>query len=65
VRSGFPFVEGMALIRGEPTPVVNLALLLGDAERAPIDRLVALRVGARALAIGVSSIRAVRSLDVR
>jgi purine-binding chemotaxis protein CheW len=65
MQSGFRFVEGTAMIRGEPTPVLNLGRLLGDAEGSPAERLVTLKVGARSVAIAVSSIRSVRTLDAR
>lgn len=44
---GMPsFVRGTAIVRGEPTPVVDLRDLLGDDVERPPARLVTVRVGA-------------------
>jgi purine-binding chemotaxis protein CheW len=56
-----PFVRGLAMIRGVPTPIVGLAELLG----MPADvagRWVALRAGARQVALAVESVIAIRDL---
>jgi purine-binding chemotaxis protein CheW len=65
IMSSFRFAEGVAMIRGEPMPVVNLALLLGDREPARPERLVTLKLGVRSAAIAVQSVQAIRTLDAR
>ena len=39
-----PFVRGTSIIRGKPTPVLDLRVLLGDAADRPPARLVTVRV---------------------
>lgn len=54
--SGAPgFVLGLALIRGAPVPVVDLAALFGDAAAARA-RLVVCSVGSRRVALAVDDI---------
>ncbi len=65
IPSSLAFVRGVAMIRGEPTPVIDLGLLLGDADGIDPDRFVTLAIGARTVAVAVSSVRAVRTLDGR
>ncbi|MEO8184987.1 MAG: chemotaxis protein CheW [Deltaproteobacteria bacterium] len=55
------FVCGVAILRGVPVPVVDLGLLLA-AEQVQPSRFVALRVGARTVAIAVSAVIGVRAL---
>ncbi len=64
LSTSFPFMEGVAMIRGEPTPVLNLARLLGDAQPPPPERLVTVDVGPRSVAMAVGSVRAIRALDL-
>jgi purine-binding chemotaxis protein CheW len=57
------FVQGICIIRGIATPVVDLGTLL----RMPsgvADRFVTLRVGERQVALSVDSVLGVRELDV-
>lgn len=54
------FVLGIAIIRGAPTPVIDLRLLLATGSPAPPGRLVTLRVGRRQVAAAVDAV-----LDVR
>jgi purine-binding chemotaxis protein CheW len=57
------FVRGVSIIRGSPTPVLDLrALLEGSASTAGYGRLVTLKVGARQVAIGVDSVVGVHGL---
>jgi purine-binding chemotaxis protein CheW len=60
-------VRGVAIIRGIPTPVVELAVLLGahnDTTRMGIaGRLVTLRLGERQAALSVDAVSGVRELD--
>jgi purine-binding chemotaxis protein CheW len=57
------FVQGISIIRGIPTPVVDLGALLGMPNGAA-DRLVTLRAGERQVALSVGSVLGVRELDV-
>jgi purine-binding chemotaxis protein CheW len=57
------FVQGISIIRGIPTPVVDLGALLGMANGVA-DRFVTLRVGERQVALSVDSVFGVRELDV-
>ena len=57
-----PFVLGVAVIRGEPVPVVHLGLLLG-AREAPPRRFVVVRCGARRAAVAVDEVAGVAALD--
>jgi purine-binding chemotaxis protein CheW len=57
------FVQGISIIRGIPTPVVDLGALLGMPKGAA-DRFVTLRAGARQVALSVGSVLGVRELDV-
>jgi purine-binding chemotaxis protein CheW len=60
--SGVPsFVKGISIIRGIPTPVVDLGAVLGSpGERA--ERFVTLRVGDRQVALAVNAVLGVRDL---
>lgn len=57
-------VSGVAIIRGRVTPVVDLGTLFGAGAvaRTALARLVALRVGDRAVALLVDSVQAIRTL---
>jgi purine-binding chemotaxis protein CheW len=58
------FVRGVSVIRGTPTPVVDLgALLENRANREAYGCLVTLKLGERRFAIGVDSVVGLRSLD--
>jgi purine-binding chemotaxis protein CheW len=57
------FVQGISIIRGIPTPVVDLGALLGMPNGAA-ERVVTLRVGERQVALSVDSVLGVRELDV-
>jgi purine-binding chemotaxis protein CheW len=56
------FVKGISIIRGIPTPVVDLGALLGF-PHGVADRFVTLRVGERQVALSVDSVLGVRELD--
>jgi purine-binding chemotaxis protein CheW len=56
------FVQGISLIRGIPTPVVDLGVLLGMSSGVA-DRFVTLRLGDRQVALSVDSVLGVRELD--
>jgi purine-binding chemotaxis protein CheW len=56
------FVRGMSIIRGEPMAVVDARRLLGGGESTVGGRLVALRVGARRVALHVDEVLGVRTI---
>jgi purine-binding chemotaxis protein CheW len=61
--SGAPaFVRGISIIRGVPTPVVDLGLVLG-APGGVAGRFVTLRLGDRQVALSVETVLGVRDLD--
>ena len=58
------FLRGLALIRGAPTPVVDLGALLSRGEvSATYGRFVTVKVGERRVALGVDEVIGSRSLD--
>lgn len=60
-----PFLSGLAVIRGAPVPVLDLACLLGaPAAGAPAGaRFVTLELGRRQVALAVDAVLGVRALD--
>lgn len=50
------FILGLAVIRGEPVPIVDLGALLGFAEAPAPRRWVVLRLGARRVALAVEDV---------
>jgi purine-binding chemotaxis protein CheW len=59
-----PFVRGMSIIRGEPTPVIDLALLLGATRELPW-RFVTVRSAGRQVALSVGAVAGIYDLDSR
>ena len=60
--SGVPsFVRGISIIRGIPTPVVDLAAVLGSPSEHT-ERFVTLRVGDKQVALSVNAVLGVRDL---
>lgn len=58
------FVCGVSVVRGAPTPVVDLKALLENGENsASYGRFVILKLGDRRVAIGVDSVVGLRNLD--
>ena len=58
------FVRGVSVIRGMPTPVVDLKALLENSENSPgYGRCVTLKLDDRRVAIGVDSVIGLRHLD--
>jgi purine-binding chemotaxis protein CheW len=55
-------VLGVSIIRGTPTPVVDLGALCEGASIAAIGRFVTVRTGERLVALAVDSVLAVRQL---
>jgi purine-binding chemotaxis protein CheW len=63
ILAGAPFyITGVALVRGMPTPVIDLGVLLGGTKQPP-QRFVHLRLGERAAALAVDEILGVRTID--
>jgi purine-binding chemotaxis protein CheW len=56
------FVPGVSLIRGTPTPVVELGILLGAPEY-PAGRFVTVRLGERQAALSVSAVLGIDVVD--
>jgi purine-binding chemotaxis protein CheW len=56
-----PFVVGVSLIRGAPTPVARLSRILADTE-SQATRYITVRVGSRLVALAVDSVEGVRGL---
>jgi len=55
--AGMPaFARGLSVIRGTPTPVVDVGVLLGEPAGAIAGRFVALRVGDRRVAVTVDAV---------
>ena len=57
-----PWVSGVAVVRGAPTPVVDLAGLLGGAAETAAARWVVVRCGARTAALAVRRVVGVATL---
>jgi len=58
------FVRGVSVIRGLPTPVVDLKALLENSDNSPsFGRFVALKYDARRVVIGVDSVVGLRNLN--
>jgi purine-binding chemotaxis protein CheW len=64
--AGMPgFVRGVSVIRGMPTPVVDLKALLENSENSSsYGHFVTLNLDARRVAIGVDSVVGLRNLDL-
>jgi purine-binding chemotaxis protein CheW len=60
-----PYVRGIAIVRGEPVPVVDLAALLGGEAGVDAARFVAVRAGGHAAALAVAEVLGVTELDAR
>ena len=61
--AGVPaFVRGMSIIRGEPTPVIDLALSLGAPREMPW-RFVTIRAGDKQVALSVGAVAGVFEFD--
>jgi purine-binding chemotaxis protein CheW len=57
------FVRGLAVVRGEPVPVVNLRQLLGDTAPRDAARYVLVRVNDRRAALAVDDVVGIRELN--
>jgi purine-binding chemotaxis protein CheW len=56
------FVAGVAVVRGEPVPVIALGAFLGDVEAAPPSRFVTVRAGATTAALAVDAVEGLAPL---
>jgi purine-binding chemotaxis protein CheW len=62
--SGAPsYVRGLCIIRGSPVPVVDTGLLIGDQVTRP-ERLVAISIGGRSVALAVEAVVGIRAIGV-
>ena len=62
--SGVPsFVLGVAIIRGIPTPVVDLAAVLGASPKHKDERFFTVRAGNRQVALLVSTVLGIHDFD--
>jgi purine-binding chemotaxis protein CheW len=59
------FVTGVSIVRGEPLPVVDARLLLGQEAVDPPRRLVTLRCQDRAVALAVDEVAGVQPMSER
>src|SRR3981081_896571 len=60
--SGAPsYVRGFCIIRGSPVPVVDTGLLIGDQVTRP-ERLVAISIGGRSVALAVEAVVGIRAI---
>jgi purine-binding chemotaxis protein CheW len=57
------FVRGVAIVRGAPLPVVDVAALLGGPAGAQAARLVTLKLGPRRVGLALDAVLGVRPLD--
>lgn len=61
--AGMPaFIAGLAIVRGVPTPVVDLARLLGVSDPLPATRFVTIRIGDHHAAVAVDAVLGVRAV---
>ena len=63
VESAPPVVAGLAMIRGVPTPVIDTARLLGTGAATETGRFVTVAVGERRVALAVTSVVGLRTVD--
>jgi purine-binding chemotaxis protein CheW len=56
-----PYVHGLSIIRGTPTPIVDTAFLC-SARTAPFHRLVTVSANTRIIALAVDSVLGIRSI---
>jgi purine-binding chemotaxis protein CheW len=57
-----PFVRGLSIIRGAPTPVVDGTRLVGGTDQEQTSRFVTVKVGERRVALAVDAVIGVRTL---
>ena len=64
VRSTPAIVRGLCVIRGEPTPVIDAAMLFDD-RACHGERLVTVRTGKRTVALAIDAVIGVRAIATR
>jgi purine-binding chemotaxis protein CheW len=57
-----PFVRGIAIVRGTPTPVVDAQMLLFGNSESPVTRFVTLKLGARRIALAVGAVAGIAEI---
>ena len=57
------FVDGLAVIRGQPVPVVRLARLFEPGSQEAAPRLITVRCAARLIALAVAAVDGIRQYD--
>jgi purine-binding chemotaxis protein CheW len=63
MAGAFTFVRGLSVIRGVPTPVVDLAIL-SDGNPSQPDRFISIRTGSRQIALMADSVFGIRSIPM-
>jgi purine-binding chemotaxis protein CheW len=58
------FVLGVAIVRGEPVPVVDVGALLGSSEATRPTRFVTLSIDGRSVALALEGVVGVRALPL-
>jgi purine-binding chemotaxis protein CheW len=58
-----PFVLGVAIVRGIPTPVVDLGAVLGLSGHSAAERFVTVRAGDKQIALSVSAVLGIRNFQ--
>ncbi len=59
-----PFVRGLAIVRGEPVPVLDLGVLFGVQAAEQDGRFVTIRSGERHVALAVDAVLGVRAVSL-
>lgn len=57
-----PYISGVCIIRGEPLPVVDAGLLIGQ-QASAFGRLLTMKIGERTVALRVDAILGIRTLE--
>lgn len=63
LEGDFAFVKGIAIVRGQPLPVVDLRLVLCGTATEPGRRFVTVRIGERSVVLLVDDVMGFRELD--
>jgi purine-binding chemotaxis protein CheW len=62
VASAPAFVDGLAVIRGSPVPVLSLARLLDPGSQEQAARLIIVRIGSRSVALAVAAVSGMKAV---
>lgn len=60
-----PFVSGIAIIRGVPTPVVDMRALMGEPSSQEAGRYVTVRINERVVALAFDAVLGIHTLEAR